>query len=93
MPNKCSAAQYSNFLQRVEQAAAAGQFHRKPIGPIGAKLSLQDEKWALAVEVAVGRAFNTFVVHDFADQATLKVCIACWLHPKAGSDFSDVPYQ
>lgn len=75
MPRNCSAAQYNNFLQRVEQASAAGRFHKKPIGPIGAKLSLQDEKWALAVELAVGRAFNTFVVHDFADQAMLKVCL------------------
>lgn len=80
MPRRCSAASYSTFLQRVQQASAAGRFHKKPIGPIGANLSLQDEKWALAVEVAVGSAFNTFVVHDFADQATLKVCLfACHL--------------
>ena len=77
MPARCSAASYSTFLQRVQQASAAGRFHRKPIGPIGASLSLQDENWALAVEVAVGSAFNTFVVHDFADQATLKVYLAC----------------
>lgn len=83
MPRNCSAASFSTFLQRIEQASAAGRFHKKPIGPIGAHLSLQDEKWALAVEVAIGRAFNTFVVHDFADQATLKVCIAGQLEPNA----------
>lgn len=76
MPRKCSAASYGTFLQRIQQASAAGRFHKNPIGPIGANLSLQDQKWALAVEVAIGSAFNTFVVHDFADQATLKVCIA-----------------
>lgn len=87
MPRKCSAASYSTFLQRIQQASAAGRFHKNPIGPIGANLSLQDEKWALAVEVAIGSACNTFVVHDFADQATLKVSIAplpsaakCWHH-------------
>lgn len=76
MPRRCSAASYNTFLQRVQQASAAGRFHKKPIGPIGANLSLQDEKWALAVEVAIGSAFNTFVVHDFADQATLKVSLS-----------------
>ena len=74
-PRSCSAASYSIFLQRIEQAAAAGRFHRKPIGPIGAKLSLNDEKWAVAMELAIGQAFNTFLVHDFADNATLKVRI------------------
>ena len=43
------------------------------MGPIGSLLTLTDDKWAVAVEVAIGRALSTFVVHDFEDQRTLSV--------------------
>ena len=44
-----------------------------PIGPIGSHLTLTDDKWAAAVEVAIGRALSTFIVHNFADQKVLMV--------------------
>lgn len=75
-PYGCSATAYSNFLRSVAQASSAGHFYRPPIGPIGSQLTLTEDKWAAAVEIAIGRALNTFVVHDFADQATLKASIS-----------------
>ena len=60
----------------MAQAVAAGRFHQPPIGPIGSKLTLQDDKWARAVEASIGRALSTFVVHDFADQGTLRVSLS-----------------
>ncbi|KAL0037264.1 hypothetical protein WJX79_009148 [Trebouxia sp. C0005] len=70
-PSGCTASTYSNFLARVAQASSAGRFHRAPVGPIGSLLTLTDDKWAVAVEIAIGRALSTFVVHDFNDQRTL----------------------
>lgn len=72
-PNGCTASTYSSFLARVAQASSAGRFHRAPVGPIGSLLTLTDDKWAVAVEIAIGRALSTFVVHDFSDQRTLNV--------------------
>lgn len=39
------------FLDSVEAAAVAGRFVRRPVGPIGTVLALEDDKWAGAVEV------------------------------------------
>ena len=74
---RCSPAAYSSFLQRIALAVSACRLHKPPVGPIGSKLTLQDDKWATAVEVAIGRAFSTFIVHDFEDQSTLRVSPAC----------------
>lgn len=39
----------------------------------GALLKLEDQEWALAVEVTCGKHFDNFLVHDAADLAALKV--------------------
>ena len=85
MPRKCSAASYGAFLQRIQQASAAGRFHKNPIGPIGANLSLQDEKWALAVEVAIGSAFNTLWFTTLLTRPLSRcVLLPCHLQPTFG---------
>lgn len=83
-PLRCPSTVYDKFLSSVEQAVRMGQFHRPPLGPIGTFLTLNDPKWALAVELACGRAFGTFITHDFADQKLLKVTI-CWVADKQNS--------
>ena len=77
LPNGCSAANFSRFLSNVAQASSAGRFHRPPLGPLGSHLTLADDKWAAAVEIAIGRALSTFVVHDFDDQKLLKARRTC----------------
>ncbi|EFJ27923.1 hypothetical protein SELMODRAFT_60332, partial [Selaginella moellendorffii] len=48
-------------------------FTRPPIGPIGAHVALAgDDTWALAVEVAVGRLLNAFVVTNHQDMLALR---------------------
>ncbi|KAG5013810.1 hypothetical protein JHK82_025944 [Glycine max] len=51
------------------------RFKMPPIGPIGAHLKLlHGNKWALAVEHAIGRLLNSFIVTDHADCRLLKQC-------------------
>lgn len=48
------------------------EFDREPIGPLGAFLSLTDDRWAKAAEVACGRTFEIWLVHGAHDHAALK---------------------
>ncbi|XP_024637868.1 structural maintenance of chromosomes protein 6A isoform X2 [Medicago truncatula] len=51
------------------------RFRMPPIGPIGAHLKLHNgNKWAVAVEYAIGRLFNSFIVTDHKDFRLLKQC-------------------
>ena len=50
-----------------------GRFAQRPIGPLGSLLSLADDKWAVAVEFAIGRCFNDFLVSSTRDLDVLKV--------------------
>lgn len=72
-PKGCPPAVFDRFLNMVAEASARNQFHRAPVGPIGSLLTLAEERWGVAVEIALGRALGTFVVHDFADQKLLQV--------------------
>ncbi|KAK9808932.1 hypothetical protein WJX72_006569 [[Myrmecia] bisecta] len=56
----------------IDRDIQAGRFARPPVGPIGSLLALQDERWAKAVEAAVGNAFSQFVVHTLADGERLR---------------------
>lgn len=60
-------------MNSIAQAASRRHFHRPPIGPIGSLLTLAEERWGVAVEMACGRALGTFVVHNFEDQRLLQV--------------------
>ena len=48
------------------------EFDREPIGPLGAFLSLADDRWAKAAEVACGRTFEMWLVHGAHDHAAFK---------------------
>lgn len=67
------ASQLRQLLSRIDESVAQNRFHRPPLGPLGRYLSLKDDKWAVAVEHAVGRIFQEFVVHDHHDHLLLKV--------------------
>ena len=54
--------------------ANSRRFHRPPIGPVGSFLALEEDRWAYAVEQAIGgKIFNSFLVHDKHDSDPLKV--------------------
>ncbi|GAB4844107.1 hypothetical protein Ancab_037414 [Ancistrocladus abbreviatus] len=51
------------------------RFRRSPIGPIGAHVNLiNGDAWSVAVENAVGRLLNCFIVTDHKDCRLLKEC-------------------
>ena len=62
-----------NLLNKIEAATRQGRFSQRPIGPLGSLLSLADDKWAVAVEFAIGRCFNDFLVSSTRDHDVLKV--------------------
>ena len=62
------------LLNKVEAAMRQRRFSQRPIGPLGSLLSLTDDKWAVAVETAIGKCFNDFLVANMADLDLLKVC-------------------
>lgn len=62
-----------NLLHKIEAAMRQGRFSQRPIGPLGSLLSLSDDKWAVAVEAAIGRCFNDFLVANFNDLEVLRV--------------------
>ncbi|XP_060213063.1 structural maintenance of chromosomes protein 6B-like isoform X2 [Lycium barbarum] len=51
------------------------KFNRAPIGPIGAHVTLVDgDKWGTAIEGAIGRVLNAFIVTDHKDSLILRAC-------------------
>ncbi|KAI3430279.1 hypothetical protein D9Q98_004875 [Chlorella vulgaris] len=63
---------------------AKGQFSRPPIGPLGVHLTLDDNRWALAVESALGLQLNSFLVHSYSDSQLLRQMISQHFpHPQA----------
>lgn len=51
------------------------KFNRAPIGPIGAHVTLVDgDKWGTAIENAVGKVLNAFIVTDHKDSLLLRAC-------------------
>ncbi|CAK8575369.1 unnamed protein product [Lathyrus sativus] len=62
-----------NLLRIIERYHQ--RFKMPPIGPIGAHLKLRSgNKWAVAVEHAIGRMLNSFIVTDHKDFRLLKQC-------------------
>lgn len=51
------------------------QFTRPPIGPVGAHVTLvKDQDWALAIEHAIGKLLNAFIVTNHKDALLLRSC-------------------
>lgn len=61
------------LLQRIDAAVRQRKFEQRPIGPIGSFLSLSDDRWADAVERAMGHCFDSFLVHSQKDLRVLLV--------------------
>ncbi|CAI5519936.1 unnamed protein product [Closterium sp. Naga37s-1] len=60
----------TQLLRQIEMNI--GRFRRPPIGPIGAHLSLESAHYSMAVEVAVGRMLDSFIVSCLEDYHVLK---------------------
>lgn len=53
------------YLKLIEDNAS--KFKKKPIGPVGMYITLKDETWATAVEVACKSKLGTFIVDNHDD--------------------------
>ncbi|KAL3645188.1 hypothetical protein CASFOL_010368 [Castilleja foliolosa] len=62
-----------SLLQAIERHQH--KFRCPPIGPIGAHVKLEyGDMWSLAIETAIGRVLNAFIVTDHQDSRTLRAC-------------------
>ncbi|KAH9633464.1 hypothetical protein HF086_013141 [Spodoptera exigua] len=59
------------LVQRVNAAAANGQFSQKPRGPIGAYLKVKEKKWGGALEHIIGGNIQSFCVNTPDDMRKL----------------------
>ncbi|GFN77299.1 structural maintenance of chromosomes protein 6, partial [Plakobranchus ocellatus] len=48
------------------------QFHKLPVGPLGAKFELKASQWALALECCLKNLVSSFVCHDHHDEKILE---------------------
>ncbi|XP_025409337.1 structural maintenance of chromosomes protein 6 isoform X1 [Sipha flava] len=61
------------LIQAIENAFKQNKFIKKPIGPIGAHIKVNSDKWIFSVENHLGRGFlRTFLVDNFTDNKMLK---------------------
>ncbi|XP_059666932.1 structural maintenance of chromosomes protein 6B [Cornus florida] len=66
-------ARVTTLLQEIEKNHQ--RFRRPPIGPIGAHVTLvHGDMWAPAVENAIGKLLNAFIVTDHKDSLLLRGC-------------------
>ncbi|KAG6659254.1 structural maintenance of chromosomes protein 6B-like isoform X1 [Carya illinoinensis] len=62
-----------NLLRAIERHQQ--RFKKPPVGPVGAHLTLiNGDTWARAVENAIGRLFNAFIVTNHKDALVLRGC-------------------
>lgn len=78
---------------------AAGSFERPPVGPIGMYVNIKQERWAHAIEAAIGPPMlSSYVVNSHADRIAFeRVCQACrfggsWSPQVVVMTFSNSPY-
>ncbi|XP_056249827.1 structural maintenance of chromosomes protein 6 isoform X2 [Seriola aureovittata] len=60
------------LLGSIAEAYATGRFHKKPIGPIGACISLKDPSLAVAVECCLRSFMKAFCCDNYKDEAVLQ---------------------
>ncbi|XP_030627220.1 structural maintenance of chromosomes protein 6 [Chanos chanos] len=60
------------LLESVDKAHAQGRFIKKPVGPIGACISLKDPSLAVAVESCLRGFMKTFCCDNYKDEKVLQ---------------------
>ncbi|XP_050524979.1 structural maintenance of chromosomes protein 6 [Daktulosphaira vitifoliae] len=62
-----------NLIIAIETAYKQKKFIKKPIGPIGAHIKVNSDKWIFSIENFLGRgSLRTFLVDNFTDNKTLQ---------------------
>ncbi|XP_016401350.1 structural maintenance of chromosomes protein 6-like, partial [Sinocyclocheilus rhinocerous] len=60
------------LLESIDKAFAQGRFIKKPVGPIGACISLKDPSLVVAVESCLRGFFKTFCCDNYRDEKVLQ---------------------
>lgn len=61
------------LIETINDLYRQNKFKKKPIGPIGAYIKVNDDKWIFSIENNLGRnTLNTFLVDNFEDNKVLK---------------------
>ncbi|XP_048046427.1 structural maintenance of chromosomes protein 6 [Megalobrama amblycephala] len=60
------------LLESIDKAFAQGRFIKKPVGPIGACISLKDPSLAVAVESCLRSFIKTFCCDNYRDEKVLQ---------------------
>ncbi|XP_052386077.1 structural maintenance of chromosomes protein 6 isoform X1 [Carassius gibelio] len=60
------------LMESIDKAFAQGRFIKKPVGPIGACISLKDPSLAVAVESCLRGFFKTFCCDNYRDEKVLQ---------------------
>ncbi|XP_049329346.1 structural maintenance of chromosomes protein 6-like [Astyanax mexicanus] len=60
------------FLAAIDEAHRKGQFRKKPVGPLGFCIRLQDADYALAVESCLKALMLAFCCDNYADERVLQ---------------------
>ena len=69
-----------NFLQQNQR-----QFRRPPKGPLGAAISLREQKWSTAVESVIGFSLYSFIVDNRQDEFTFNRLVRQWMSHGGGA--------
>ncbi|XP_071354182.1 structural maintenance of chromosomes protein 6 isoform X2 [Trachinotus anak] len=87
-----------DLLGSIAEAFATGRFHKRPIGPIGACISLKDPTLAVAVECCLRSFMKAFCCDNYKDEAVLQELMSRY-YPKGSrpqiivSPFSEKVYN
>ncbi|KAL6105278.1 uncharacterized protein ACO6RY_06840 [Pungitius sinensis] len=90
--------QVPDLLASIAEAYATGRFLKRPVGPIGACISLKDPVWAVAVECCLRSFMKAFCCDNYKDEAVLQE-LMCRYYPKGNrpqiivSSFSEKVYN
>ncbi|KPP79868.1 structural maintenance of chromosomes protein 6-like [Scleropages formosus] len=68
--------QFPELLMAIDNAHAEGRFLKKPIGPVGACISLKDPSLAVAVESCLRNFTKTFCCHSHKDEKVLEALMS-----------------
>uniref|UniRef100_A0A668AX34 Structural maintenance of chromosomes 6 n=1 Tax=Myripristis murdjan TaxID=586833 RepID=A0A668AX34_9TELE len=68
------------LLASIDEAYAMGRFLKKPIGPIGAYISLKDPTLAVAVECCLRSFMKTFCCDNYKDETVLQELMSRYYH-------------
>ncbi|XP_072220998.1 structural maintenance of chromosomes protein 6 [Leuresthes tenuis] len=87
-----------DLMNSVAEAYAAGRFKKRPVGPIGACISLKDPTLAVAVECCLRSFVKAFCCDNYKDEAVLQELMSRY-YPKGNrpqiivSPFTDKLYN